>query len=118
MRGAGLADREFFHRFRRRGVHRPVVGFTLRPAVGVALSVGRPWVDDLQALRDIAACVRRIDLREAWKFREIRDAFFQERLFPFAAFLAHVVEQGGVAGEVEQAHLAVAVGIEGGLEAA
>ena len=52
------------------------------------------------------------------EFREIRFAFLNEGLFALLAFLAHVVEQGGVAGEVEQTDLAVAIGVEGGLEAA
>ena len=73
----------------------------------------------ISSFKAFSAAMRRVGrLWDPREFREIRFPFLEEGLFPFAAFLAHVVEQGGVAGEIEQAHLAVAVGVEGGLEAA
>lgn len=43
---------------------------------------------------------------------------FNEGVFAFLRFLAHIIEQGGVAGQVQQAHLPVAVGVQGCLQAA
>ena len=51
-----------------------------------------------------------ISLRHSREFTEVGLAFFEEGLFAFFAFFAHVVEQCGVASEVEQAHLAIAIG--------
>ena len=39
-------------------------------------------------------------------------------MFALLAFLTHVVKKRGIAGEIEQSHLTIAIGIEGGLEAA
>jgi hypothetical protein len=61
-----------------------------------------------------AAC----GLGHAFEFFEVGLPFLDEGVFPLLRFLAHVVEEGGVPGEIEQAHLAVAVGIEGGFKAA
>ena len=39
-------------------------------------------------------------------------------MFALLAFLTHVVKKRGIAGEIEQTHLAIAIGIESGLETA
>ena len=56
--------------------------------------------------------------RHPREFREIGFPFFDEGLFALFAFFAHVVKKGSVSGEVEKAHLAVAICVQGGLEAA
>ena len=60
----------------------------------------------------------RPDLRNPFELFEVRLPFYDEGGFAFLGFLAHVVEKGCVAGEVEQAHLAIAVGVEVALEKA
>lgn len=56
--------------------------------------------------------------RHPLELLEVGFPFLDEGGFAFFGFFAHVVEQGGVAGEVEETHLTVAVGIQGGFEAA
>jgi len=51
-------------------------------------------------------------------FLKLGFRFSTKAVLPYVGFFAHVVEQGGIAGEVEEAHLAIAIGIEGGFEAA
>ncbi len=60
----------------------------------------------------------RTTLRHPLELLEVGFPFFDEGGFAFLGFFAHVVEKGGIASEVEQTHLAVAIGIEGGFEAA
>jgi hypothetical protein len=50
-------------------------------------------------------------------FLKLGFRFSTKAVSPNVGFFAHVVEQGCIAGEVEEAHLAVAVGIEGDFEA-
>src|SRR5436853_580269 len=53
--------------------------------------------------------------RESWQPRELAEvglALLEERLLSLATLLGHVVEERGVAGELLQAGLAVAVGVE------
>lgn len=79
-----------------------------RPAASV---LGR--VPEMMAGR---SCIERLgDSRE---FREIGLTFFDERFFAFFAFLGHVVKQGCIAGEVQEAHLAIAICVECGFQAA
>ena len=56
--------------------------------------------------------------RHARKLREIRLPLFHEGVFALFALFAHIIKQRGVPGEIEEAHLAVAVGVERGFEAA
>src|SRR4051812_1794636 len=51
-----------------------------------------------------------------WKLLEIGLPLFHVRVPPFLRFLGQVVEQRGVAAEVEEAELAVAVGVHCGFE--
>ncbi len=56
--------------------------------------------------------------RHPFELLEVGPPFLDEGVFALLRFFAHVVEQGRIPGEVEEAHLAVAVGVEGGFEAA
>ena len=58
------------------------------------------------------------DSRAPGELREVRLALFHERVPSFLAFLGHVEQHGGVAGEFLQPGLAVAVCVERRLEAA
>lgn len=70
------------------------------------------------SLSELGAMVRRRGrLRKSGEFGK-SGARFQRRRFAFLRFLAHIIEQGGVAGQVQQAHLPVAVGVQGCLQAA
>ena len=55
---------------------------------------------------------------EAGEFREVGFAFVEVGAVALFAFVGHVEEQGGVAGKFLQSGLAVAVGVEGRLQAA
>ena len=55
--------------------------------------------------------------RHPLELLEVRLPLLDEGVFALLGFFAHVVEECGVSGEVEQAHLAIAIGIEGGFEA-
>ena len=57
-------------------------------------------------------------LRHPRELGEVGLAFIKECLFAFFPFLAHVVKKRGIACEIEQSHLTIAIGIEGRLEAA
>ncbi len=61
---------------------------------------------------------RRLASRHPFELLEVGLPFLDEGVFALLGFFAHVVEEGGVAGEVEEAHLAIAIGIERGFEAA
>lgn len=58
------------------------------------------------------------EVTEVWGIWKNPERVFQRRRFAFLRFLAHIIEQGGVAGQVQQAHLPVAVGVQGCLQAA
>src|SRR5216684_5413979 len=57
-------------------------------------------------------------LRKPWELLEIRLALFDVGVAPLLCFLGEVIEQGGVAAEVEKAELPVAVCVHGRLEEA
>src|SRR5579871_176758 len=55
--------------------------------------------------------------RQASKLGEVRFSLLEVGVLPFLRFLGEVVEQGCVAGQVEKSELAVAIRVEGRLEA-
>lgn len=51
--------------------------------------------------------------RDPWELFEIGLSFLDEGILTFLGFLTHVIEQGGIASQVQQPHLPIAIGVEG-----
>src|SRR5215472_5617488 len=56
--------------------------------------------------------------REPAELLELGRTFFEKCLLPLLPFLGEIEEQGGIARELLEARLAIAIRVEGGLEAA